>query len=248
MGLLRNRNWANRWTRGGVSPEFRQFVKAEFGVRVRNGAWYKQAMTHGSMMSELAPGEQSNERLEFLGDSILGAVAAELVFFRYPHQDEGPLTQKRSNLVSRKSLNRIGEAMGLGDFIQTTITQRPLPSTVVGNALEALIGAIYLDHGYKKTRALASSMLMRYGAEEVMEATADFKSSLYHWAQVEGKVVRYEDKTAQASQDRVQGVHEVVLIVDDRPVAEGAGTSKKEAEQEAARLALERGEWREKPL
>ncbi len=200
------------------------------------------------MMSELEPGEQSNERLEFLGDSILGAVAAELVFFRYPDEEEGPLTQKRSNLVSRKSLNRIGEAMGLGEYIQTTITQRPLPSTVVGNALEALIGAIYLDHGYKKTRALASSMLLRYGAEESMEANLDFKSSLYHWAQVEGKMVRYEDKKARASEEQVQGVHEVVLMVDDRPVAEGAGTSKKAAEQEAARVALERGEWREKPL
>ncbi len=248
MGLLRNRNWANRWTRGGVSPDFRRFVKTEFGVRVRNGTWYKQAMTHGSMMSELEPGEQSNERLEFLGDSILGAVAAELVFFHYPHEEEGHLTQTRSNLVSRKSLNRIGEAMGLGEYIQTTIAQRPLPSAVVGNALEALIGAIYLDHGYKKTCALASSMLMRYGAEESMEATLDFKSSLYHWAQVEGKTVRYEDKEAQASNERAQGVHEVVLMVDDRPVAEGAGTSKKEAEQEAARVALERGEWREKPL
>lgn len=205
-------------------------------------------MTHGSMMSELQPGEQTNERLEFLGDSILGAVAAELVFFRYPNQDEGPLTQKRSNLVSRKSLNRIGEAMGLGAHIQTNITQRPLPSTVVGNALEALIGAIYLDHGYKKTRALASSMLVRYGAEEVMEASADFKSSLYHWAQVEGKVVRYEEKTVQGTNNQVQGVHEVVLVVDDRPVSEGSGPSKKEAEQAAARVALERGEWREKPL
>jgi len=248
LGLLRNRKWANRWTRGGVSPDFRQFVKAEFGVRVRNGAWYKQAMTHGSMMSELEPGEQSNERLEFLGDSILGAVAAELVFFRYPDEEEGPLTQKRSNLVSRKSLNRIGEAMGLGEYIQTTITQRPLPSAVVGNALEALIGAIYLDHGYKKTRALASSMLMRYGAEQSMEANSDFKSSLYHWAQVEGKEVRYEDKKARESHEQVQGVHEVVLLVDDRLIAEGAGTSKKAAEQEAARVALERGEWREKPL
>lgn len=217
-------------------------------MRVRNGTWYKQAMTHGSMMSELQPGEQTNERLEFLGDSILGAVAAELVFFRYPNQDEGPLTQKRSNLVSRKSLNRIGEAMGLGAHIQTNITQRPLPSTVVGNALEALIGAIYLDHGYKKTRALASSMLVRYGAEEVMEASADFKSSLYHWAQVEGKVVRYEEKTVQGTNNQVQGVHEVVLVVDDRPVSEGSGPSKKEAEQAAARVALERGEWREKPL
>ena len=205
-------------------------------------------MTHGSMMSELQPGEQTNERLEFLGDSILGAVAAELVFFRYPNQDEGPLTQKRSNLVSRKSLNRIGEAMDLGAHIQTNITQRPLPSTVIGNALEALIGAIYLDHGYKKTRALASSMLVRYGAEEVMEASADFKSSLYHWAQVEGKVVRYEDKIVQGTHKQVQGVHEVVLVVDDRPVSEGSGSSKKEAEQEAARVALERGEWREKPL
>ena len=73
----------------GVSPKFRQFVKTEFGIRVRNGAWYKQAMTHGSMMAELEPGEQSNERLEFLGDSILGAVAAELVFFAIPTRTRG---------------------------------------------------------------------------------------------------------------------------------------------------------------
>ena len=91
-------------------------------------------------------------------------------------------------------------------------------------------------------------MLVRYGAEEVMEASADFKSSLYHWAQVEGKVVRYEDKIVQGTHKQVQGVHEVVLVVDDRPVSEGSGSSKKEAEQEAARVALERGEWREKPL
>ena len=82
----------------------------------------------------------------------------------------------------------------------------------------------------------------------MMETTADFKSSLYHWAQVEGKAVRYEDKLVQEPNERVHGVHKVVLMVDERPVAEGAGASKKEAEQEAARLALERGEWREKPL
>lgn len=248
MGLLRNRSWRNRWSQGGISPELRRFIKAEFGVRVRNAAWYRQAMTHGSMMAELEAGEQSNERLEFLGDSILGAVAAELVFFRYPQEDEGPLTQKRSNLVSRKSLNQIGESMGLGEHIQTTIPQRPLPSAVIGNALEALIGAIYLDHGYKKTRVLASAMLMRYGAEEIMETTADFKSRLYHWAQVEGKKVRYDEKMVRDDQGREQGIHEVVLMVDDRPVAEGSGSSKKEAEQHAARVALERGEWREKPL
>tara|TARA_B100001057_G_scaffold461006_1_gene512606 strand:- start:954 stop:1700 length:747 start_codon:yes stop_codon:yes gene_type:complete len=248
LGLLSNRNWRNRLNRGGISLEFRQFIKSEFGVRVKNEAWYKQAMTHGSMMPDLTADEQSNERLEFLGDSILGAVAAELVFFRYPRAEEGPLTRKRSNLVSRKSLNRIGEAMRLDRYIFTKITDRPLPTTLLGNALEALIGAIYLDHGYKKTRALASSMLLRFGAEEVMESKADFKSSLYHWAQVEGKTVHYEEKKAKDGLVTTQGVHEVVLVVDDCPIAEGIGFSKKEAEQHAARIALERGEWREKPM
>jgi ribonuclease-3 len=89
---------------------------------------------------------------------------------------------------------------------------------------------------------------MRYGAEEAMEATGDFKSSLYHWAQVECKVVHYEEKKAQDTDGQAQGVHLVVLMIDNQPVAEGSGLSKKEAEQEAARVALERGEWREKPL
>ena len=187
------------------------------------------------MMSELKPGEQSNERLEFLGDSILGAVAAELVFFRFPHEDEGPLTQKRSNLVSRKSLNRIGEAMGLGDFIQTTITQRPLPSAVVGNALEALIGAIYLDHGFKKAQRAVLLMLKHYGLDEQVNETHDFKSQLHQWATKRKKKLAFEvlkDDDA-AGEER----YEIAAKVNGEVYGIGIGRSKKLAEQEAARRA-----------
>lgn len=248
MGLFRNRGWLLNRSRDAVPPEFHSFLKSEFGIRVRNGIWYVQALTHASMAGELPQGEQSNERLEFLGDSVLGAVAAELVFFRYPHQDEGPLTQKKSKLVSRKSLNRMGESMGLDRFIRSRIGRQPLPSTVVGNALEALIGAIYLDHGYQKARACVVEMFMRYGAEAIMEEAADFKSRLQHWAQMEGKDVEYfevgDGAELAAGPDRFK----VSLNIDGRTVASGEGRSKKAAEQDAAREALERGEWRENTL
>lgn len=223
-------------------------MKSEFGIRVRNGIWYAEALTHASVSSELLAGEQSNERLEFLGDSVLGAVAAELVFFRYPHQDEGALTQKKSKLVSRKSLNRIGEEMGLGRFIRSRIGRHPLPSTVVGNALEALVGAIYLDHGYQKARASVFGMFMRYGAEAAMEAEADFKSRLQHWAQVEGKEIQYVEVGDGAESVAGPSRFKVTLNIDGRTVASGEGRSKKAAEQAAARVALEGGEWRENSL
>lgn len=200
------------------------------------------------MAADLVEGEQSNERLEFLGDSILGAVAAELVFFRFPTEDEGPLTQKRSKLVSRKTLNGIGEAMGLDRFIRSRIGKTPLPSTVVGNALEALVGAIYLDHGYKKTRRVTTDMLLRYGAKAIMEEAADFKSRLHHWAQVEGKEVRYADVEYAGVERSEDERFEVTLSIDGREIASGSGRSKKVAEQAAARVALERGEWRENAL
>ena len=248
MGFFRNSGWLLNRSLDAVTPEFQWFMKSEFGIRIRNGLWYAEALTHASMSAELADGEQSNERLEFLGDSVLGAVAAELVFFRYPQEDEGPLTQKKSKLVSRKSLNRMGESMGLGRFIRSRIGRQPLPSTVVGNALEALIGAIYLDHGYKRARAAVVEMFMRYGAEAAMEAAVDFKSRLQHWAQVEGKDVEYIE--VGDGSELAAGPHrfKVVLNIDGRSVAQGEGRSKKAAEQDAAREALERGEWRENAL
>lgn len=248
MALFGKSTWRLRRRSRALSVEFHAFIKSEFGLRIRNEMWYAHAMTHASLSAELGEGEESNERLEFLGDAILGAAAAELVFFHFPEEDEGPLTQKRSKLVSRKTLNRIGEAMGLGRFIRSRIGKDPLPSAVVGNALEALVGAMYLDHGYKKTRALVASMLMRHGAEAIMEEAVDFKSRLYHWAQVEGKEVQYEDVQGSDSERGVDDRFEVKLMIDGKEIANGSGRSKKAAEQVAARVALERGEWRENAL
>lgn len=248
MALFGKSTWRLRRRSRALSVEFHRFIKTEFGLRIRNERWYTEAMTHASMSDDLPEGEQPNERLEFLGDSVLGTVAAELVFFRFPEVDEGPLTQKRSKLVSRKTLNRVGEAMGLGQYIRSRIGKSPLPSTVVGNALEALVGALYLDHGYKKTRAAVSAMLLRYGAEVIMEEAADFKSRMHHWAQVEGVDLRYMGTEDSVGDRTAEERFVVTLFIGDREIAKGLGRSKKAAEQAAARKALERGEWRENAL
>ncbi len=236
------RSWFLSKASRAVSQEFRVFFKKEFGLRVRNGHWYREALTHASLQNSLGDTEQANERLEFLGDSILGAVASDLVFFLYPQDDEGVLTQRKSRLVSRKTLNKIGIELGLTPFIHSKFETESIPQTVIGNALEALIGAMYMDHGYRKTKRALRDALMRHGARQILESSEDFKSRLHHWSQVETKELEYE--VVEITGVDGNKLFEAVLLVDGHRAAKGSGSSKKKAEQEAARIALEQGEWR----
>ena len=145
MGLLKSKRLGNfNLPRRNLSA-FDAFVRREFGVTPSQKAWYKEAMTHASLSADLEPGQASNERLEFLGDAVLGAMIAKDLFDRFPLEDEGLLTQRKAGLVSRKALNQIGKSMNLDAFIQAKIGQGVIPSSVIGNALEALVGAIFID-------------------------------------------------------------------------------------------------------
>ncbi len=221
---------------------FRQAVATVTGQTPKNSRLYHLAFTHSSAVRQL-PGmgkHQTNERLEFLGDAVLGTVVAEYLFKKYPYEQEGFLTEVRSRIVNRESLNGIALKLGLDKLVQLDAAQgRAARSrSVNGNALEALVGAVYLDLGYKAARKFILTRLVKgfVDVHTLTTTTANFKSKLVEWAQRQGKVLRY-DITGEA---RPGGMMEFTanVLLDEEMVATGMGLSKKQAEQLAAERAL----------
>ena len=179
----------------------------------------------------------NNERLEYLGDAVLGTIVAEYLFKKYPDADEGFLTKMRSRIVKRKSLNKIGDEMGLDVFL-TELNRVRLSSSMLGNAVEALCGAVYLERGYEGTkRFVIRRMLRPYVDIDTLETTDDnYKSQLLEHCQKNGKSIAYQllDKFKRDRRDRFR----VAVLVGGKQVAEADDFNKKAAEQLASRHAL----------
>ncbi|WP_035564214.1 ribonuclease III [Hymenobacter sp. IS2118] len=226
----------------GSDKAFRQAISTVTGLTPTNVKLYRLAFTHSSAVRQQpALGRhQSNERLEFLGDAVLGTVVAEYLFRKYPYEQEGFLTEMRSRIVNRESLNGIALKLGLDKLVQLDTAQgRAARSrSVNGNALEALVGAVYLDLGYKAARKFVLTRLVKgfVDVHTLTTTTANFKSKLVEWAQRQGKTLRY-DLTGEA---RPGGMMEftATVLLDEEVVATGMGLSKKQAEQLAAERAL----------
>jgi ribonuclease-3 len=227
----------------GHDKAFRQAIATVTGRTPQNVRLYHLAFTHSSVVKQqpTTGRHQSNERLEFLGDAVLGTVVAEYLFRKFPYEQEGFLTEMRSRIVNRESLNGLALKIGLDKLVQLDPGQgRAARSrSVNGNALEALVGAVYLDQGYKAARKFVLSRLVKpyVDVKSLTETTANFKSKLIEWAQRHGKAIRY-DLNGEA---RPGGVMEFTasVVLDDEVVATGMGLSKKQAEQLAAERALE---------
>ncbi|WP_223847007.1 ribonuclease III [Hymenobacter montanus] len=226
----------------GADKAFRQAVATVTGLTPVNAKLYRLAFTHSSVVRQ-QPGlsrHQSNERLEFLGDAVLGTVVAEYLFRKYPYEQEGFLTEVRSRIVNRESLNTIALKLGLDKLVQLDVAhgRAARSRSVNGNALEALVGAVYLDLGYQAARKFVLSRLVKgfVDVHTLTTTTANFKSKLVEWAQRQGKVLRY-DITGEA---RPGGMMEftATVLLDEEVVATGMGLSKKQAEQLAADRAL----------
>lgn len=201
---------------------------------------FRLAFHHRSSSSEEGPTslKMSNERLEFLGDAILSAVVAEYLFKKYPTGSEGFLTKMRSKIVKRKTLNQIAGEMGLDDILnQYNDTQ--LSDSMKGNALEAFVGAIYLEKGYVGTRRIIiSKILRRYLDIHELETQDDnYKSQLLEYCQKYGKDIDYElrQKYKYDKRDRFR----IAVVVDHKEVAVAEAFSKKSAEQLASQKAME---------
>ena len=141
--------------------ELTERLKPILGFTPARISLFKTAFYHKSMTNE-TPGKPTNERLEYLGDAILSTIVAEYLFKKYPNKDEGFLTKMRSKIVKRQTLNEIADRMGL-DVILSEYSMGKMSSAMLGNAFEALIGAIYIEFGYEKTKNyVIRNILMKY--------------------------------------------------------------------------------------
>ncbi len=179
----------------------------------------------------------NNERLEYLGDSVLSTIVAEYLYKKYPGKNEGFLTKMRSKIVKRKTLNKVAENMGI-DIILTKYTQGKMSYSMLGNAFEAMVGALYIEYGYEKTRNyVISKILMKYLDIHELESSDDnYKSQLLEWGQKESKIVAYKlvSKFKQDKRDRFR----ISVFLEGNHVATAEDYNKKSAEQMASKQAL----------
>ena len=203
---------------------------------------YQLAFRHTSASRETAIKgfRESNERLEYLGDAVLGMVVAEFLFTKYPYKDEGFLTEIRSRIVNRETLNQIARKLGLDGLIEYDGNRRGMSprSSMYGDALEAFVGAIYLDKGFRFTRKfILKKLLTHYDLEDIIQNNVNFKSLIIEWAQREGKEIRFEVLEEKGNRHHREFISQ--LFVEEEAFTIGNGFTKKKAEQAAAEKACE---------
>ncbi|GAB4248591.1 MAG: hypothetical protein Tsb0034_27960 [Ekhidna sp.] len=192
-------------------------------------------MRHSSVATVNERGiKDSYERLEYLGDAILGMIVGEYLFLKYPYEEEGFLTEIRAKIVNRESLNRLAKKIGLSELVQYNQNSRAHRS-VFGDCMEALIGAVYLDHGFDacKKFVLKKLIVPHYDLEELISTITNYKSRLLEWSQKENQDLRFEIINEEDRKFTAQ------VFLNDQPKAQGFGFSKKKAEQDAARKTYE---------
>lgn len=222
--------------------EFYLFLKNLLGFYPQNLKLYDLAFIHKSASIIDSQGNYvNNERLEFLGDAILGSVIADFLYNRFPQEDEGFLTKTRSKLVNRSFLTNLTYEMGLNVFIDSNTTKNIDKSHIYGDALEALIGAIYLDKDYQAAKYFITKKILSQfvNLNEIEQQDSNFKSQLIEWSQKYKKDLEF-DTSEEFNEKSKQPKFNAVVRVDSKEVGHGTGTSKKEAQQNAARQALKK--------
>ena len=215
---------------------------AILGFYPHNIEYYKQALMHKSIRKRNDKGKPlNNERLEFLGDAILDAVVGDVVFRQYEGKREGFLTNTRSKLVSRDTLGKVASEMGLGGLLLSAGHSTSHNSYVEGNALEALVGAIYLDRGYEACMWFWEHRILgKYiNIDKVAFKEVNFKSKLLEWSQ-KNRVRMDFQMLKQKKDDNGNPIFSFQVILEGVEGERGTGFSKKEAQQQAAKETLQR--------
>ena len=206
---------------------------------------YRLATQHVSVAKKNRQGvRESNERLEYLGDAVLSMVVAEYLFKKFPFKDEGFLTDIRSRIVNRESLNQVARKLGVSEIVQFSESGKKAGrgrlshKSIGGNTLEALVGAVYLDKGYRAARRfiLKKMLIPHFDLLSIVENDTNYKSKVIEWAQKHNREVRYEVVETRGGNQHKEFVTQ--LLVDNQPVSTGSGYSKKKAEQRASENAL----------
>ncbi len=199
---------------------------------------YTTALSHRSIREHA---DENNERLEYLGDAVLSGIVADYLFKRYPYKGEGFLTEMRSKMVNRQTLNEIAIKMGLKKITLYNRNDNSLKiSQIFGNTLEALVGAIYLDKGYEKTKHWVYKRIvtphMFVDDLEILEI--NHKNRLYGWANKNGKILEFE--TLDEKMENGRRLFRIGAVVDGQVISEGKAYNKKDASQIAAQAAVEK--------
>lgn len=217
---------------------FKKQLKAVLGYTPGSLSLYKTALTHRSIKETSS---ENNERLEYLGDAILSAIIADYLFKRYPYREEGFLTEMRSKMVNRQQLNDIALKMGLKKVTVYNKSDASLKvSQIFGNTLEALVGAIYLDKGYKKTSKWVGDriILPHMFVDDLEVLEINHKNKLYGWANKNGKQLEFE--TIDEKLENGRRLFTVAAVINGKVIAEGKAYNKKDASQIAAQVAVEK--------
>jgi ribonuclease III len=221
-----------------AGSSFKKELKNILGFRPNNFSLYKTALTHRSVREGA---DENNERLEYLGDAVLSAMIADYLFKRYPYREEGFLTEMRSKMVNRQQLNEIAIRMGLKKITLFNKMDGSLKvSQIFGNTLEALVGAMYLDSGYKKTSKWVLEQVIQphMFMDDLELLEINHKNKLYGWANKNGKVLEFE--TLNEKLENGRRLFTIAAVVDGNNIAEAKAFNKKDASQIAAQIAVEK--------
>lgn len=217
-------------------------LKNLLGFIPGNLSLYRMAFRHKSIATNVKKGvKNSNERLEFLGDAVLGSVVAEVLFKLYPYKDEGFLTELRSKIVSRVNLNALARKMGFEQLVEydNRMVSNTRQGSLLGDAFEALIGAVYLDKGYEFTKDFLINHIIKSHIDihKLEQTETNFKSKLIEWCQRHGKDVSFDlVENQEGESNKLFSVH---AIIDGEVMGLGKEFSKKNAEKLAAEKACE---------
>lgn len=215
-------------------------ISAITGLKVKSTEAYELAFRHSSATTKIKGIKLNNERLEYLGDSILGAVVSDFLYHNFPSEHEGFLSRMRSKIVSRNSLNEIGLGLGLNALIIKGNARSKIPSSLLGDTLEALIGAVYLDHGYDKCANFINSKILDTFIElDILEnRISSYKSNLLEWGQKHKLSLQF--KLSGSWGESHNRYYEMSLFCDNKFVSKHTAQSKKKAEEEASKKAYDK--------
>ena len=222
----------------GPEKVFCRKLRSITGLAPINYNVYKLAFQHSSIHNSV---HTNNERLELLGDAVIDLVIADFLFKKYPYKTEGFLTEMRSKIVSREQLNRVALKIGLGEMMQirkggTDLTK----SNVLGNALEALVGAIYVDAGYTQASRffMHKILIPHYEIAELESVVVNFKSKIIEWAQKNGRDIKFD--LIEEHELKGKRMYKMGLFLDTELIAEDIDYSKKRPEQKASEIGCKK--------
>lgn len=190
---------------------------------------YEEALSHKSGKSF----KGNYERLEFLGDAILSSIITDYIYFHFPKEAEGELSKLRARAVNRKTLNKLGNSIDIQDFMDVDRALLKDESSIPGNCIEAIFGAIYLDKGYKKSYKIILAFIKKHiDLQKTFLEDTNYKSQLLEWGQKEKIEVKFEFEELESHQFKIK------CLIDQKEVSTAQDNNKKKAEQKAAHKAL----------